>query len=249
MIAGKYRSTCLSETNSAMNAQKLAKWKRWLGDANTRGTIIHEIVELDMIRQIFAGVREVVSNNPALHRQSAFYYVFMANYAHSVLMYVRRQVNPDRDSIGLIMLACDLRDNCTSITQDYYASLYTREADDEQARRDREAWGRSDFLMSFGGTTKNHLDPAIIKVDIDELQAIRDASESFIDRRLAHLDGREPKHIPTLPEIESWCDTLNAKLRKYILLLEGTDFQIRVVLQHDWRAIFRSTWLPNSSSG
>jgi len=232
-----------------MNAQKLAKWKRWLGDANARGTIIQEMVDLAVIRRVFADVARIVENNPALQQRSAFYHVFTVNYVHSVLMYVRRQVKPDPRSVGLIMLARDLRDNCHLITQDYYVSLYTRKAVDDQDRIDREQWGRSDFQKAFGGTTKTHLDPVIIEADIDELQAIYDASKGFTDRRIAHLDRREPTRIPTLPELDGWCDTLNGKLQKYISLLEATHFVIEPIFQHDWKDIFRTAWLPESSSG
>ncbi|MDY6834640.1 MAG: hypothetical protein SVY53_07585 [Chloroflexota bacterium] len=231
-----------------MNIQKMDKWRKWLGDANKHGTIIHEMAELAMIRSIFSGLKEIVDNNPSLHQQSAFYHVFTVNYAHSVLMYIRRQVNYDRESKGLIMLAYDLKKNCSSITQDDYASLYTRVSVDEHDRRYRDIWGRSNFLKHFGGQTKTHLDPDIIQSDIEELLAIHKDSKSFTDRRIAHLDKQEPTSIPSLSQLDSWCDTLNEKLKKYIFLLEAADYHIEPVLQHDWKAIFRVPWLTDSVS-
>jgi hypothetical protein len=231
-----------------MNPQKLAMWKRWLGDGNTHGTIVRELVDLAIIREVFHGVREMGRKNSALQQHSAFHSVFSLNYSHSVLMYVRRQVRPDHDSVGLIMLAKELRDNCKLVTQDYYVGLYTQNAIDERDREQLERWGRSVFLEKFGGTVKTHLDPAVIEADIADLNAIGDASSSFTDRRLAHLDRREPKRIPTHQELDHWCDTLNDKLKKYISLLDAADFRIAPVLSHDWRAIFRTAWLPDSSS-
>jgi hypothetical protein len=231
-----------------MNPHKLAKWKRWLGDANTHGTITRELVDLAIIREVFHGVREMVRNNSALQQHSAFHSVFSLNYSHSVLMYVRRQVRRNQDSAGLIELAHDLRDNCNLVTQDYYIGLYAQNAIDAPDREELERWGRSVFLEKFGGTVKTYLDPLVIEADIADLNAIADASSSFTDRRLAHLDRREPKRIPTHQELDRWCDTLNDKLKKYISLLDAADFRIPPVLSHDWRAIFRTAWLPGSRS-
>ena len=232
-----------------MNPQKLTKWKKWLGDANTDGTISRELSNLAVVRMVFAGIKYMVETNPALQQHSAFHSVFSSTYAHSVMMYVRRQVREDRDSCSLINLARDLRDNCQIITKDYFVSLYTSHAADEYDRDEREQWGQSDFYKYFGGTAKTYLDPAIIESDIADLKAIADASASFIDRRLAHLDLREPTSVPTYDELDNWCDMLNAKLKKYFLLLYASDLQVAPVLQHNWQAIFRVPWLPESSPG
>jgi len=231
-----------------MNMQKLTKWKRWLGDANTPGTIVRELVDLALVRKVYAGVNEMVRSNKMLQQPSAFHAVFSSNYAYSVLMFIRRQVRPHGNSIGLFMLAEDLRDNCQLITQDYFASLYTRQAADKNEQEARMRWGRSVFLKKFAGKEKIHLDPAIIEVDLSDLKEVFNKSSSYTDRRIAHLDKREPAHIPTYKELESWCDVLNSKLKKYQMLLNAADFQITPSLNHDWQAIFRKAWLPESDS-
>ena len=225
-----------------MNPQKLAKWKRWLGDVGDQGTILREMADLATIRMVYSGVREMVEKNKALQQHSAFHSVFSLNYAHTALMYIRRQVRPHRDSIGLIMLAEDLYENCHMVTRDFYVSLYTQEAQTERGLEWKRQAGNSDFER-FAGSVGNHLDPAVIQDDIEEMNTIADESSSFIDRRLAHLDHREPTQVPTYAEIDGWCDTLNLKLKKYVLLLEAADYQIEPVLHHDWKAIFRVPWI------
>jgi hypothetical protein len=76
-----------------MNPQKLEKWRRWLGnDANSDGSIAQELANLAVIREIHAGLRQMVDNNKNLQKHSAFYWVMQMTYSHSTLMYIRRQV-------------------------------------------------------------------------------------------------------------------------------------------------------------
>lgn len=146
--------------------------------------------------------------------------------------------------MSLINLAYDLSANCQTVTEQYYISLWTGNAVDEFDREARIEIARAKFINHFGGATKKHLDPEVIKADIGALEAIADASSGYIDRRLAHLDQREPDGIPTLQELDTWCEALNAKLKKFYLLLYCVDLEIPTVLQHDWLAILKSVMMP-----
>ena len=226
-----------------MNPQKLEKWGRWLGnDANSDGSIAQELAYLAVIREIYSGLRQMVDNNKNLQKHSAFYWVMQMTYSHSALMYIRRQVRRDRDSISLIMLADDILKNCSLITKEFYSSLYVRDKHDEE----HEEWkrlGERDFAKYFGGALGDSLDPQIIQQDVQNLEKVCADSSGFTDRRLAHLDKREATSIPTHSEIESWCQVLNEILKKYMLLLRAIDYKIEPILLHDWKCIFRAAWL------
>lgn len=228
-----------------MNPQKLEKWNRWLGNASLGGSIAHELANLALIREIHSGLRQMVDNNENLQKHSAFYSVMQMTYSQSALMYIRRQVRKDDDSVSLIMLACDIWNNCDLITKKFYSSLYAQGKPDEEC----EAWkrlGERDFAKYFGGTIGDSLDPQIIKKDIQNLERVFADSSEFTDRRLAHLDKREPTSIPTYAEIEAWCQVLNDILKKYILLLRAVEYNIEPILQHDWKCIFRTAWLQET---
>lgn len=66
-----------------------------------------------------------------------------------------------------------------------------------------------------------------------------------------HVPGSlyPPASVPSLGDVETACDTLNEILWKYILLLEAEDHRIGIVLQHDWKGIFRVPWLLDSGAG
>jgi len=225
-----------------MNPQKLEKWNRWIGNANVDGSIAHELANLAEIREIHSGLRQMVDNNKNLHKHSAFYSVMQMTYSQSTLMYIRRQVRRDSDSVSLIMLADDILKNCSLLTKEFYSSLYTRGKQDEE----HEKWkrlGERDFAKHFGGALGNSLYPLIIEQDVKNLEKVLADSSGFTDRRLAHLDKREPTSIPIHSEVESWCQVLNDILKKYMLLLRAVDYKIEPILQHDWKCVFHTAWL------
>jgi len=225
-----------------MNPQKLEKWNHWLGDANSDGSIAHELANLAVIREIHSGLKQMVDNNNNIQKHSAFYSVMQITYPQSALMCIRRQVRRDNDSKSLILLADDILKNSEQITKEFYSDLYAINRADEE----REQWkrlGERDFVKYFGGSLGDCLDPHIIEQDIQQLVKIFDDSSGFIDRRLAHLDRRGPTNIPMYSEIESWCDDLNEILRKYMLLIRAIGYKVEPVLEHDWKSIFRTAWL------
>lgn len=231
-----------------MHPDKLDTWLHWIGGKNSHGAISKELSDLAIIREVHSGVAAMVRANPTLQRHSAFHSVFSLNYTHSVLMYVRRQVQPQPERASLIVLAQDLLDHAEMVTQDYYVSLWTASARDERDRAHREREAQASFAEHFGGSVVHHLDPAIMERDLDDLTSIADSSSRYLDRRITHLDKREPDRMPTRRELENWCDVLNSKLRRYTLLLQATDYRIEPVLTHDWRAIFKEAWLPDTRS-
>jgi hypothetical protein len=140
------------------------------------------------------------------------------------------------------MLANDIFENYGLISKEFYSNLYAQHRP-EIEREDWKKLGERDFAKYFGGNFGDSLDPQIINKDLNKLNEILGSSSKFIDRRLAHLDKREPTKMPMYFEIESGCQTLNVILKKCILLLRAIDYKIEPVLQHDWKIIFRAAWL------
>ncbi|MEP0546884.1 MAG: hypothetical protein ABJF88_08130 [Rhodothermales bacterium] len=228
-----------------LNPQKLDKWHRWMGNANIDGSIESELTNLAVVRLVFSGVKEMVQSNKKVQRHSAFHSVFAANYAHSVLMYIRRQVRRHRDSISLIGLLDDLLENAESISRDYHVGFYTRDITRPSLLEHKNRVGNGTFDRYFAGEAGNHLCSGIVAADIAILEGVFEHSSSFADRRIAHLDKRSPDTIPTFGELEYWCDTLNETYWKYHLLLTAADLQITPILNHNWKEIFQHAWIAD----
>lgn len=230
-----------------MNSQKLEKWKKWIGDLNNSGSITNDLVELETARTIIKEIGKMVRANQYLQQPSTFYNVLSVCYAHSVLMYIRRQIRRDNDSISLIKLLDDLVENCQMISVDFYIALCA----EPHPHPDDVIWNeiyKKTFQDQFGGDRQICLDPEIVKKDITSLEEINKKSASFIDRRVAHLDKKEPDMVPTFDEIESWCDTLIQVFKKYYSLLYAVDFQITPKLNPEWKSIFTVPWIIAPSS-
>ena len=100
-----------------------------------------------------------------------------------------------------------------------------------------------DFQKKFQGDIPGVLDPNILEQHLQTLSNISKKCSNFIDRRLAHLDRREPTYIPELPEINDWCDSLNIVLRSCVDLLYAVDYIIEPKLSHNWKKIFSIPWI------
>jgi hypothetical protein len=224
--------------------QKIAKWVKWLGSSDTTGTIACELVNLANIRKVQHGLQEIVAENPMLNRPSLFYSVEQTIYAQSVLLFIRRQVRPDSDSISLFDLAEDMHNYHHLITADFYSELYSRGKPDET----KEYWkelGLTDF-KKIQAPNKNCINPEILQEMRTTLDKIANDSKPIIDRRLAHLDKREPQSVPTYGQIENWCDQLNDIFRRLYLFLTASDFSIGSNSDQEWREIFKFPWINPS---
>ena len=90
--------------------------------------------------------------------------------------------------------------------------------------------------------------PTKITSDIDELKGAERACEEFVDKRIAHLDKREPKVVPTYEQIDKCINLFDKKYVKYHLLFYAVGMTtLYPEPQYDWKVIFREPWLIRHS--
>jgi hypothetical protein len=235
--------------NEATLENKLTEWNSWLGtDPNAEATIYKELIDLSRIRHIFQGVAEMVRENEQVQQHSLFHEVFSLNYAHSVLMYLRRQVQPA--GVSMHRLLRDLKEHHSLVTRDWYVHLYT-DGKNGLLREHAERSANSVFsrYCACSEDDEDMLDPSLVQEDIDRLQDIRESICDFVNWRVAHAVMNEPEQVPTYEQLDEWADTLEVQFKKYLLLLQGSGMNgLMPVINHDWRAIFRVPWLPPKDS-
>jgi hypothetical protein len=211
-------------------SNRFDKWDRWL-DA------IHEEVRiLLMDKYIFWEVQKMIKNNPSIQKPSAFYEFFGSIYGDSALMGIRRQVKIDKKSISLARLLDEICKTPEILSRNRYIELY-----DNYTKKSKLP---DKHFEKFAGKTRDHVDPHLVKLDLEQLRSKFTECEKYADRRVAHYDRRAPKRIPTFKELNECINFLEKLVKKYLRLFRGkTYIQILPVFQYDWEAIFREPWL------
>jgi hypothetical protein len=233
----------------AMDQETLDDWNRRLGtEPDEKATIFKEMVDLATIVHVFSEIREMIQSNPKLQRHSAFYNVHGLNHAHSVLMYIRRQVRTDGNSLRRLLQ--DIRDNHQLVTREWFVSMYTERASD-RLEEIREQQANHDFNKHFAkDEDSEYIDANIIDEDIERLQEIYESTKDLVDARVAHtVPQREPDRIPTYDQLSEWAKEVGCIFNKYLLLLQGAGLDRLIPhFSHDWKEIFRHAWLPDDNS-
>ncbi len=206
------------------------KWNKWLD-------VIHlEITSLSRYRNIFWEVQKIIKNNPKIQKPSSFYEFLGASYIAFALMGIRRQIKINDDSISFARLLNEICDTPAILSRNRFIALYNGST--------AERFANSDF-DKFADKAGNHVDPSLVRKDLENLRNKFKELEKYADRKIAHLDRRKPKIIPKLKDVDDCINYLEELTKKYILLFRAKSIvSILPTYQYDWKAIFREPWLP-----
>jgi hypothetical protein len=184
---------------------KFEKWIKWSDaiQADLRSTVILNLIYHDLA--------DIVKANDALPQENPLYWYLSVQHAQSIAMAVRRQVKNQRDSISLIGLLEDVRDNANLITRSRTLSGIDR------AFVPRFATAFDD--ISQGGDT---LSEEVISKDIAEVRNAAAILEEYADRVVAHLDKRQPKSWPMYDDLHGALETLERVLYRYRFVITGS---------------------------
>ena len=205
------------------------KWDGWLDDilADVRGLLVSQ--------DIFWEVQKIIEANPCIHTPSLFYKWMAGIYGSSVTVGIRRQQDGDRDSVTLRRLLEEIQDNPQVLSRDRYVALYGEDARD---------FGHRDFDR-IAGQGRSHIDPEMVINDLVQLERETQKVKGYVDRRIAHMDRRAPKGLPTLGEVDECLSLFKELLQKYLLIFRATTYEILPVRDYDWKQIFREPWIPS----
>jgi hypothetical protein len=102
---------------------RFEKWCRWLN------VITDDVYNLNVDRDIFKNVIDIVKGNERIDKNSAFFGFFIKTYVYSVVMGIRRQLKTDNDSISLFGLLTEIAEHPELITRSHFYSLYDNKLD------------------------------------------------------------------------------------------------------------------------
>jgi hypothetical protein len=208
---------------------RVEKWKRWI-----ESQIRAEVLGMNNHRAIYKEVGRVITEHGDLPPSQFF--VFLADtYAATQAIAVRRQAEVDTRVISLGTLLDEIADDPQRLSRERFLSHY-----DSYDR----AQGEAEWNERFAGNVGDHVDPDLVRADLEELRSGTEKTKDLVDKHLAHTDKKPLKNPPTFEELHEAIDTINEQFQRYVLLITVSSYATLVpVPQYDWLAIFREPWI------
>ncbi len=189
-----------------------------------------------MHRYIFWEVSKIIQANPKIQSPSLFYSLLKNTYITDMAIGIRRQLDPHPHAISLANLLRELVKYPKVLTRKWFVSLYKGSV--------AEAWADRDF-DKFAGKGRPYIDPTLVEKDLRRLEKLWQPTGKYVDRRIAHLDKKGVKTLPTFKDLDDCMDLLEELLKKYVLLLEAVGLmKVTPTIQDDWKKVFRVAWIP-----
>jgi hypothetical protein len=209
--------------------QKLEKWDRLLS------TIYEDMTQQATSRTVFRETAALVAANPLVPKESDFFDFLERWYVDSVVMGLRRQVKIHPDSVSLAGLLEDIAQNPALLSRQRFVGLYPP---GESSRAEKA------FDKHIGSGAK-HVDPAVVRADLDKLKQLATGCEEYADRLIAHRDRRPLQAVPTYPELNAALDFSEALLQRYYLLIRGDGLaSVAAKFLYPWKRVFEVPWMP-----
>lgn len=228
------RATAPSPTAST----PIAEWRRWIE------TLVSEVGRLQQFRYIYHAVQEMTAANADLQELPSLFRGWWMPYAyfHTMFAGARRLADTHRDSQSLYRLLEEIQQNTQIIDTEYYINLYDR----PDAPPDIRAWWIENLARQFRrewGDGGDVLSPAVVRRDMDALQASYAQLKEFVDRRIAHLDPQWSGALPPDETLEQFLNLTEDTLNRYHgLIVGGSYLFMRPQILFSWQAEFSVRW-------
>ena len=241
---------------------QLEKWLRQMQ------TIEIEISRLLGDVEAFRRLRSIVASNPSIQQPHTFYRYLFDSYLSHVLMGLRRQVKPNKDSISLVGLLQEIANYPQELSRSYYRLLchqpdapdfHEIEPEGQKQLTDigittssqiGQIFPIEDDFVKYANASKTHVCPEMVRRDLCDLLTTVAACEDYADKRIAHRDKRAPQYIQTFEDLEKNLDSalefLQQIYEKYYHLFNAASITVKPQDQSDWKDIFSVPWIkPN----
>ena len=197
-------------------------------------------------QQIWENVQQIIEQNPKLHVPSHFYSWMQDMYVSGIAMSIRRQVDNDTRTMSFCRFLKRITGDPSVVSRRRYRALY------------KDGDGPVEQLKSFGllektvndtydrvvGANKPQPTADDIQKEIDDLANVAGRFVDFANQVIAHDDQTKPANLPTFGEVDAVIAYMETLVQRYAQLFEAAHRSMSVNFQYDWRAIFRTPWIP-----
>lgn len=210
------------------NEEILKEWVEWIG------VILGNIKNLLTSQEIYNTYLEIVKNNPEIQSPIDFHDWVRKNYASSVAIHIRRELDIGPDVISLKRLLTEIQKNPQVITKAWFRSLYKRSNAEYFADGDfKTVAGKGDFF-----------DSKIATQDIEKLEALGKHIKDYATYRIAHNIEKPIAKDPTYEDLDTFIEEYESIVKKYILLFTASGYtSLTPTWQYDWEEIFTKPWI------
>lgn len=206
----------------------IKKWLDWYEQ------IAGDSANMLLCRKMFFDLHELIQKNPKLQEPDFFHEYMRDTYIAHICSGIRRQFKDSADSISLARLLREISEHPSFLSRQRFRSLFAPGLTDRA----------DDIFDQFSGRGKQHIDPSIVSSDLTKLRTVSRRSESFIDRRVSHLDKRTPERYPTYDDIDDAVNLIDSLMVKYGLILRAESQETMMpTVQEGWLGIFRTPWV------
>ena len=219
--------------------QKIEKWQREIA------RIQNAVVRLLDYRRWNQVYEQIVAANPLLHPGIPVLDYFRNIYGDYAVMAIRRQCRPQKDSVSLLWLLYDLKENVSFITRAWTRDLYHQPTPGGTVYLEYFANILADSsFKQFSDKSGDALDPAIVQADIERLETATKEILSHSDRVVAHDDRRGPEFEVNFDQLNGAIDAIEEITKRYILLFTGASMlSMTPIDQTNAVSVFSFPWV------
>ncbi len=217
------------------------KLKKWIKSLRI---IENEVTELLVNNDIFTEVQQIVKKSKDIQEiPSSFYGYFKNTYVSDIIMRIRRQIKTDSNSISLAGLLTDISKYPEILSRKYYKTLYKN-----KRIRTLVADEHFDRWSGKGKVSSSFISKKMVDDDLRNLRKSLKKCEKFADKRIAHIDKKKIKDIPSFKDASDCIDVLDKMCVKYKLIFHAASTSggtLMPTYQYDWKKIFKYPWISD----
>jgi len=191
-------------------------------------------------KHVFWEVQNMIRSNASIQKSNIFYSWLAKNYIVDLLVRIRHQAYGVRkDDISFARLLKEIMADPHVLSRKRFERLYKGNSN---AQRDFEKfYGWKKVIR------KQHINQAMIKRDLANLERIARKLARYTNKRVAHLTNARIRTVPTFNQTNPSIDYLEKLVIKYELILNGANYgeTIFPTFQYEWQDIFRVPWIRN----
>jgi len=208
--------------------------------------IYREQVNQAWSHYMFRLVRAVFTTNSTLSEEGGFIFTWMVeNYVDAALMLIRRELDRQAGTENLRNLLFDMIEHPTVANRTRYVSKWGKDEAVYRGLADR-AFDRFRPVRIPGKAGEDHIDPVVIKTDLDHVAGRAEQLREFAERTRAHRtpDQRTDTAGMSFKALhDAIADVRGVVAKYYALLTLSSISQWEPVPQYDTLQAFTRPWL------